>query len=188
MKWFRDNLSEHEEYSAIDRQTAAIGPGARGVTFLPHFTGTSAPTWRMKNRASILGLDLSHGRYEIARALMEGVAFEIRMILDEMAKRGFAPKTLKMLGGAVKSELWPQIAADIIGLPVVIPEFSDMACIGAAILAGVGAGVFAGPEDGYARFRRNETELDFNRGNHRIYNALYREYVRKFKQLNRIYR
>jgi xylulokinase len=193
MKWFRDTMTAGgtetagESYAEIDRKATMIPAGSDGVTFLPHFTGTSAPTWRMENRASILGLNLSHTRYAIARAAMEGVAFEIRIILEEMSAKGFAPKKLKMLGGATKSSLWPQITADIVGMPIILSGFPDTPCVGAAILAGIGAGIYKTAEEGYRVFAGNETEVEFDLQNHSFYSELFQEYKRKFGLVNLIY-
>lgn len=113
---------------------------------------------------------------------MEGVVFDINLILDGMKQNGFKPNCLKVVGGATKSSLWPQIIADITGYTVIIPEFSDIACLGAVILAGVGSGVFKDYNDGSRRMLVSEKEVHPDIKNASIYKELLQKH-RKILEL-----
>ncbi len=93
-------------------------------------------------RGGFWGLTLSHSRDHLARAVMEGIAYELRWALEEMHAAGIRVNELKMVGGGAKSPLWPQIVADVTGVPVALPQVAEAASWGAAVLAGVGVGAF----------------------------------------------
>ena len=151
LEWWRRNLTMDASgnpisYDTINAEVKKRKAAENGLFFYP-FSGCSGPD-KAFQRASFIGLDLSHDKYDMARAIMEGVAFQIVWMLEKFKTRPSA-EGLKLAGGAAKSELWCQIVADIADLPVRIPETADLACVGAAILAGVGSGVFESAEAGY---------------------------------------
>jgi xylulokinase len=96
----------------------------------------------------ILGLTLSTSRADLARAAMEGIALEIKKSLNLLQEWNVAPKRIIVTGGASRSPVWSQIQADIYGVPVVVLKEPDSPAIGAAILAGLGSGVFKNAEEG----------------------------------------
>ena len=95
----------------------------------------------------------------MARAVMEGIAFELRWAIGEMRQAGIDVAELRMVGGAAQSDVWPKIVADVTAIPVVLPSMSQAASRGAAILAGTAVGIFSDPQAGYAAFRGAETNL-----------------------------
>ena len=147
LDWFRKQVAGLEntplDYATINRYLAErYQPGSRGLIFYPYFNGASLPATRSPQvKATLLGLDLSHDRYDIAHAVMEGVGFQICWALQEMEKRQ-AIRRLCVAGGATKSPVWMQMLADISGRPIHFGQVTDLACVGAAILAGVGCGLF----------------------------------------------
>ena len=163
-----------ELYAAINASAASSEPGARGLLFFP-LAGGHAGSYG-PSRGGFLGLSLSHTRGDLARAVMEGIAFELRWTLDEVQQAGVEVRELKMVGGATRSPLWPQIVADITGVPVALPAITQAAGYGAAILAGVGAGLFAGPEAGREAFRGTEARLEPEAANGRRYDELFATY------------
>ena len=90
---------------------------------------------------------------------MEGTAFELRWAVEEMRAAGVDVAELTMVGGAAKSPIWPQIVTDVLGVPVTVPAIRDAAAAGAALLAGVGAGLLPDVEAGFAAWRGGETRL-----------------------------
>ena len=98
-------------------------------------------------------MDLSHDRYHLARAVMEGVAFQITWMLESFK---LSSAGLLLAGGATKSPLWCQILADISGLPIRIPEVADLACVGAAVMAGTGCGIFETTAEGSNQLKVRE--------------------------------
>lgn len=151
MDWWRKKLTvdptgEPIPYDVINREASQRRAAEDGLYFFPG-TGLSDDHTHLP-KSTFFGLDLSHDRYHMARAIMEGVAFQIVWMLGHFRSQP-SERGLILAGGASKSELWCQIVADIANLPVRIPEVADLACVGAAILAGVGSGLYKDVAEGY---------------------------------------
>jgi len=122
---------------------AQAPPGSDGVLFLPTLSGSFAPRWNEDMRGCFAGLALNHTPAHFARAVLEGCAYALRDILDRFAAMQIGGEEIRVVGGGARSALWLQIKADITGQPV-RPVLGDCATsMGGAMLAGVGAGVFA---------------------------------------------
>ena len=138
LEWLRKILG-NISYEEINEEVATREAAAEGLRFTPFSIQTG--------EASFTGLKLRHDRFHLARAVMEGVAFQTVKMLQ-----GFSAKPSQdgiiFAGGAAKSEVWCQILADIAGIPLKIPENPDLGCIGAAILAGVGCGLYPDVQTG----------------------------------------
>lgn len=157
LEWFRKNISvgtdgELIDYKTIDEEAARVAAAEDGLFFYP-FSGIHP-----FRQGGFLGLDLSHNRFHMARAIMEGVVFEIVWMMEAFKCKP-SEEGLKLAGGASKSPLWCQLLADVSGLPVRIPDLADLACVGAAIIGGVGAGMYESAEEGYRQFAVNERTL-----------------------------
>jgi xylulokinase len=136
-------LPYQPQYAALDALAAGTPPGANGLICLPYFLGERSPHWNPLARASFVGLSMSHGRGEMARAVMEGVAFNMKWILDVLLASGLRVDNMRVIGGGARSALWRQILADIYGLPLLCPQFDAAAtALGAAIAGGIGVGLF----------------------------------------------
>ena len=167
LEWLRKNLERPqadgrrpspEPYREIDAQVMKKMAEPSNLLFYPYFNGSPAPNADAGNRGAFLGLDLCHDRYDLARAIMEGVAYQAAWMLDSLLP-GKSPdlNCLKLLGGATKSSVWPQMMANILNKPVLMPKVTHMACAGAAILAGLATRIYATPLDGYKNQIREET-------------------------------
>jgi sugar (pentulose or hexulose) kinase len=119
----------------------------------------------------------------MARAVMEGIAFELRWVIQEIREAGMGVADLTMVGGAAESSVWPQIVADVTGVPVLLPSSRQAAGRGAAILAAVGARHFADPETGFAAFGGQETQLAPDPGLRSMYDQSFRAYQNRYKDL-----
>ncbi|MDF5757535.1 FGGY-family carbohydrate kinase [Spongiactinospora sp. TRM90649] len=128
----------------LDR-AALIPPGADGVRVLPYLEGERAPRWNRELRAEITGLGSGHGPGHIARAALEGTAYGLRHIAESLRVPGL--DVLVCAGSPARSELWCQIKADVLDVPVEVPEETDLAAYGAALSAGAGAGWWPVPGD-----------------------------------------
>jgi xylulokinase len=127
-----------DEISAL---AARAAPGR--AIFLPHLQGERAPLWDIHARASFSGLDGSMGASEMARAVLEGVAYSARWLLGSLeASSGVATTRLRHAGGGARSDVWCQIRADVLGREIERVANLDTGVVGAAMLAGVGAGLF----------------------------------------------
>ncbi|OJF76696.1 MAG: xylulokinase [Treponema sp. CETP13] len=121
-----------KEFDALAEQSV---PGANGVTVLPYFNGERSPNLP-NGRASITGLTTANSsRNNICRAAMESAIYAMRGGLDSFRKLGFQPKEIRLIGGGAKSPLWRQIAADVLNLPIRIPQKAEAAALGAAVQA-----------------------------------------------------
>ncbi|RLF22342.1 MAG: xylulokinase [Thermoprotei archaeon] len=186
LRWFRDQLCFPEKlaaaimrrraYELMDMQVEYIPPGSHGLIILPFFMGARAPRWMPYARGVIFGLMLFHTRAHIARAIMEAVAYEIRKILEVLEELGLRVKEIRALGGGGKTPLWCRIKADVTGKRVVVPEVLDAACLGDAILAGVGTGLFKGYEEAVRRMVKVKWSFDPSEENMKVYDKLYRIY------------
>jgi xylulokinase len=163
-----------ELYHEINQGVAATSPGADGLLFFP-LAGGHASGYGLA-RGGFLGLSLTHSPHHMARAVMEGTTIELRWAIEEMRAKGVNVAKVTMAGGAARSPVWPQIVADITGVPVTLPAVREAASRGAAILAGVGAGLFADPEAGFAAFQGEEMRLEPVAQNQALYDGLFTRY------------
>ena len=120
---------------------------------------------------------MAHGRADLTRAVMEGVALEMNDIMSVWNQTGIEIKSMSLGGGATKSQLWNQIQADVYGRPVQIMKVGESTVLGAAILGGVGAGVFDSIQEGVGAMVHVETEIEPIAENYETYKELYSAYV-----------
>lgn len=122
---------------------ARVPPGCDGLLFLPYLIGERSPWWNPHARAAFVGLTMSHDAAAMQRAVLEGVAFNLRLIFEALGAQ--TPlKTLRLIGGGARSALWQRILADVLGVPLLIPELlAEATSWGAAVAGGVGAGIYA---------------------------------------------
>jgi xylulokinase len=155
-KWFRDQfcsdetgMSGEQGYAVLAKLAASSPPGSNGLVALPYFEGERTPIHDPKARGTWFGLSLKHGKEDLYRSLLEGVAYGIRHNLEEMALEGIRPKRILAVGGGTKNALWMQIVADICKVTLNIPTAQIGASYGDAFLAGVGVGAI----DGYGAIK-----------------------------------
>ncbi len=126
-------------------------PGSDGVTFIPALTGAMTPRWNAKMRGYFSGLSINHGQEHVARAVLEGCAFAVRDVVDQLDAMGLAGDEVRIVGGGGRSQLWNQIKADVLGRPVRRVLSKEGCALGGAMLAGVAAGFFADVPDAVGR-------------------------------------
>ena len=177
LRWWRDQFCDTDDYDRITAPAADVPPGCEGLVFLPCMQGAMAPEWNGAARGVFYGLTLAHGKGHLTRALLEGSAFALRDILEAMHNAGLDVRRLTIVGGGAKGVLWRQIKADVTGLPVRVPTSVETTSTGAAILAAVGAGLFARVADAvktFVSYRPDEQVPDPER--HAMYDEAYRRY------------
>ena len=150
LRWFRDTLRaagrSSRRHRSVRTPTTCCWQAPGGPTpllLLPHFAGSGTPTLDTRSKGAILGLTFATTQAEIAKAILEGLTFELRLNLDSAAGSRTPIAELHAVGGGARSPLWLQLKADICGIPLRVPRVTDAACLGAALLAGVAAGVYA---------------------------------------------
>ncbi len=135
--------AEGDLHDALSLAAASVPPGANGLLFLPYLLGERSPYWNPLARGAFVGLTMAHGRPEMARAVLEGVALNLRLILDAFRAQEINIPAMRLIGGGARSPLWRQILADALGLPILLPELiTEATSLGAAIAGGVGVGLF----------------------------------------------
>ena len=144
VQWLRDQLGIIKKSSDIEALARQV-PDSGGVTFVPALAGLGAPHWRADARGLITGIDRGTTKAHLARAALEGVAFEIHDLAEAMSQDIGRPMPMfKVDGGASANDLLMQFQADLLSTPIVRPRMIETTALGAAFLAGLGTGVWSG--------------------------------------------
>ena len=147
IQWLRDELKIIDHAAETETLATSI-PGTGGVYLVPAFTGLCAPWWDMYSRGTLVGMTRGTGRAHIARAALEAIAYQSADLMDAMAADcGKRPEMLQVDGGASANSFLMQFQADITAIPVVRPRVLETTALGAALLAGLGAGVYTSLEE-----------------------------------------
>ena len=194
LRWFRDQLAIYDKleaekdgesaYARIDRLVEKSKPGADGLVFLPFLASANTPRYDPDARGTLVGLSDIHTRGDIARAVIEGITLDQKDILTSIQEAGINIGRIRIMGGATNSNLWNQLQADCYGVPVETLKITDAAVMGAAICAGVGAGLYPdipAATDALVRVGRtyepSPEMVEF-------YNESYRLYVKTYESLS----
>lgn len=155
LKWYRDNLGLPEARDAAKTGSdpyeailEKVPEGPSRLMVLPHFNGSGTPTCDVNSRGAIVGLTVASTRHDIVRAILESQTYELKINMDAMNAAGVPVSDLIAAGGGAKSPLWLQIRADVLNCPVRTLRIREAACLGAAILAGKGAGAYSSLKEG----------------------------------------
>lgn len=152
--WALENILREGDFAKVEAMAKEIAPGAEGVLFLPTLMGERTPYWDPNTRGSLVGFSLYHDRRHIARAVYEGVAFALTTCAQVMKECGYPVQSLMITGGGAKSGLWPQLLSSMCGVETrVHAAAGEATSLGAAIAAGVGAGVFESYADAAQKVR-----------------------------------
>ena len=144
----REEMSQAEQqgistYELMNQQAEQSQPGAGGLLFLPYLMGERSPHWNPEARGVFLGLSLSHNKADILRSVLEGVCFNLRIILEAFTAQGIEIPAIKVIGGGARGRFWRQIMADILGRPIqTLALLEEATSLGAAVAGGVACGVF----------------------------------------------
>jgi xylulokinase len=147
LAWLHDRLAADVPYAKLVEEAGGWEPGAEGLTFLPYLAGERTPHADPDARGAFVGLSLRHDRGALVRAVLEGVAFGLRDCLDVVLDVGAAPTVARASGGGARNELWLQIVASVLEMPVERLAVEEGAAYGAALLGGVAGGVFGSPAE-----------------------------------------
>jgi xylulokinase len=154
-QWLRDNfcLPEKEAatqlginpYELMNLQVLKSEPGAKGLLFFPYLLGERSPRWNPDARGVFFGLSMSHTRADLIRATLEGITFNLRVILEAFQQQGVEIPAMRVIGGGASGSVWRQIMADIYGVPVQRPALlAEATSFGAALAGGIGVGMYPG--------------------------------------------
>ncbi|MBN1857595.1 xylulokinase [Candidatus Bipolaricaulota bacterium] len=148
LRWFRDELVPTESFDVLTREASHVPVGSNGLLFLPYLTGERTPYADARARGAFVGLTVRHDRAALARAVLEGVSFGLREGLELLSAAG-VDKTceIRISGGGARSSCWRQILSDVLGRELVLVNTLEGAAYGTALLAGVGAGIWASVDE-----------------------------------------
>jgi xylulokinase len=146
LEWYRNRFLKDCTFRELDDRIARRGRSG-DLLFLPYISGTNAPEFDSDASGMFFGIRTKHDEIDFAIAIMEGVALLLAKNIDELDKAGIHADRIIATGGGAKSDVWCQIQADVTGLPVEIPEEKEAACLGAAMIGAVDAGLFGSFED-----------------------------------------
>lgn len=183
MKWW-NKIIRDKDYNSINQGVAAIRPGSGGLLFFPYLNGERTPHINPNISGMLLGINHQTDRYEIARAVMEGVSYSLKDCLDLCLRAGFSPAELVASGGGARSPQWLQILADVFNLPIKVSQSEEQAGLGAAIVAGTGVRVYSTLREGCDAFVRYKDEIYTpNESNRRIYAELHEMYGDAYRRI-----
>ena len=153
LDWLRQTFFPDRSYEDLNRMAAEAQGRPNPPYFLPFFSGAPTPFFDPDARGELKGLDLSTTPGQIVRGFFEGIAYMIRANLEIMEEISRPVRELRIFGGGSRSDVWCGIISDVVGRPVSALTISESAAVGAAILAGMGTGVYARPEDAFEKIR-----------------------------------
>jgi len=189
LDWVRDAIAGSSmTREELIREAIKSPVGADKLVFLPYLAGERAPIWDPQARGVFFGLTLNHKREHLTRAVLESVAYALRHVAEELIESGARIDEVRVCGGQALSEDWNQIKADVMGVPVAVPRVREAALLGAAILAGVGAGLLPDITAGANQMAQIDHVLEPNPKRHRHYTELFAVYKRLYPDLRSAFR
>jgi xylulokinase len=188
LDWWLTSILESGpgDYSSLE-DVSKIPAGSENLIFLPYLAGERAPIWDPNARGVFFGLSLSHTRDHLTRAILESVAYSLRQMVEIFENVGGKVIEIRACGGQASSELWSQIKADVTGRPVLVPHIIDAPMLGAAIIAGVGAGIFNDFSEGSQQMMKTRIVLEPSEERHTHYQALFEIYRDLYPQISPSY-
>lgn len=194
LKWYRDNFAKFEAdlarregkntYQFLDSK---VRPQPTGLLILPHFTGGGNPYMDNNSTGAILGLTLETSGYDIYKALMEGITYEMRLNMEYLEQMGICPDAITTTGGGANSPVWLQIKADILNKKIIACEAEEVGAMGTCMLAGVGAGILPDLKSAAALFVRKGHVYEPSPDNHALYTKYYKRYKKVYSAVKDVF-
>lgn len=185
VKWFRNTFAARDHEKAKESGSdiyadliSEVPPDISPVMVLPHFTATGPPEFITDSCGVMAGLRMSTSRGDILKGIMEGTVFYIRECVDSLPETGIDVSDIRVVGGGSRSDVWVQICADILNRTFTRPKLTEAGALGAAILAGVGVGVYGSTEEGVVAAVRLDREFEPDPEMHERYDARFEQYRR----------
>jgi xylulokinase len=193
MRWFNEQFGYEERLrergtgtpslALLDRLAETVAAGSDGVVFLPYMAGERSPIWDEKAKGVFYGLDYSRTRAHMLRAVMEGVAYSLRHNLDAARGAGAQVGVLRAMGGAANSQLWTQMKADVTGKPIEVPASDTASTLGAALLVGVGVGLYKDFDEAVNTTVRVKRRHEPDQTHRQAYDRGYETYIALYQAL-----
>jgi len=175
IEWFRSTFNEIVDYDTLIQEAQAIAPGSHGVTFLPHLQLASSPFDDIRGRGAFVGLGIDVNRGMLFRSILEGIACDVRQILEAVLAYESVPplETVFAFGGLTRNRLLMQIKATVLNRPINITGVSDAVSLGAAMLGGLGTGVYYDIQHAQELRHHNVEQIDPISDQVELYEQLY---------------
>ncbi len=184
LRWVRDTFGQAEQleadrtgedvYDLLTAQASQAPPGSKGLVFLPYLAGERTPIWNPYARGVFFGATLGHNRNDFLRSVLEGAAFAIRQVIEILEEnRDLDLTEIKIGGAAAESHVWNQIFADVLGKKVISCTGTHVEVLGAAVLAGVGVGVYKNYDDAFKQTVTTDLVFQPNIEAHAAYDQLF---------------
>jgi xylulokinase len=196
-RWLRDTLGLQEKavaalsgvdpYEILTAEAANAPAGCEGLLFLPYLTGERAPYPDPNARGVFFGLTLRHDKRHMVRSVLEGVAYSLRDCMEIFRDLGIPIQQVRAAGGGARSQVWRQVMADVFGTELVTINVTDSTAFGAALLAGVGSGVFRSVSEACASTVRIVERTEPIAENQAAYNEYYPVYRSLYRALKPAY-
>ncbi|MFD0680209.1 MULTISPECIES: xylulokinase [unclassified Paenibacillus] len=192
LNWLRREFAGESKdsgqfFQQVNEEAMRIRAGSEGLVFLPYMAGERSPIWDPEAKGVFIGLSYEKTRGHMARAIMEGCAFALQHNLRTAEESGARINILHSTGGAANSALWTQIKADVTEKTFKVSSSDSATTLGAAILAGVGTGIYRNYEDAVARTVRMSREQMPNSDNQQIYRTVYDIYLETYSRLQDLF-
>jgi len=185
LRWFRDVLGEKDSIQAVEQNrdaydviTSKFHDMPSSLLFVPHLSGSGTPEFSPNAKAVLYGITLNTNKYDIAKSILEGISFELKINIDLLGSAGIRIDTLRALGGAVNSDVWMQIKANITGKTIEACKMKDQCSVGAAILAAYGIGMIDDLCDTKDFLKREYDNFEPNEKIYNIYKNKFDDYMR----------
>jgi xylulokinase len=181
-KWFRDTFAVAERRGSLSMDElyafllSEMPERPSSVLCLPHFAPTGPPEFIADSSGVLAGLHLDTRRGDVLKGILEGVIFYLRECVESLPGTGIAIQDFRAVGGGSRSDAWVQLSADILGRPFFRPRVTEAGVLGAAIIAGVGAGILPSFEEGVARMVHMERGFEPDPRRHAAYADRYERY------------
>lgn len=196
MRWLQREFADYEREegkrsgkSSLELFNEAAGKvpaGCDGMVFLPYMAGERSPIWNPNAKGVYYGLDFSKTKGHFIRSAMEGVAFSLRHNLETAKEAGADVQVLKAMGGSANSLLWTQIKSDVTGKPVTVPSSDTATTLGAAILAGVGVGMYRDFEEAVSLTVQDKRFHEPEEKHREVYERAYQKYLKIYENLKEL--
>lgn len=184
LQWYRDKLACDRDFEQLVSEAAQIPAGSEGLIFLPYLSGERTPHPDPLARGAWIGLTMRHTQAHLTRAVLEGVGFGLKDIFELMRGAGLGPiEQVRLSGGGAKSSLWRQILADILEAELVSVNTTEGAAFGAALLAGVAAGIWNNVDTACAQTVFVKDRISPNQDTANIYQSLHEQYQKLYPVL-----
>lgn len=193
MRWLEQELGAFERELGLKQGRSSldlmneiaekVNPGSDGLIFLPYMAGERSPIWNPDAKGVYYGLDFQKTKGHLIRAAMEGVALSLKHNLEIAEEAGANVKVMLSMGGAANSLLWTQIKSDVTGKPVIVPASDTATTLGAAVLAGVGIGMYRDFEEAVSLTVEEKRRHQPNQKNASVYQENYETYLALYQNL-----